>query len=144
MGTEVIQVLQPSGKLSFHSRYERGLLSRGGTLFWVQSCGLRLEIEPRGLMENLGYSWRYSNMSRVVMREARSSDLLMTILWRHMGLFCRAMAAWVRCGCLRGWFHLQKTRRWGHTQRRTTRPAAGSGVDSERHTHQLALFGGYR
>lgn len=144
MGTEVIQVLQPSGGLSFHSRYERGLLSKGRTLFWVQSYGLRLEIEPRGLMENLGYSWRYSNTSRVVMREARSSDLLVTILRRHMGLFCRAMAAWVRCGCLRGWFHLQKTRRWGRTQRRTTRPAAGSGVDSEHHTHQLALFGGYR
>lgn len=138
MGTEVMQVLQPSGGLNFHSRFERGLLSRGGTLLWVQSYGLWLEIEPRGLMENLGYSWRYSNMSRVVRREARSSDLLVIILWRHMGLFCRTMAAWVRCGCLRGWFHLQKPRRWGHTQR-TTRPAAGSGVDSEHHIHTSLL-----
>lgn len=93
LGTEVMQALQPSGGLSFHSRYERGLLSRGGILLWVQSYGLWLEMELRGLMENLGYSWRYSNMSQVVMKEARSSDFLVTILWRHIGLFCRAMAA---------------------------------------------------
>lgn len=99
-------------------------------------------MDPRGHMENLGYSWRYSNMSWVVMREVIRTDLLVTILWRHIGLFCRAMAAWVRCGCLRGWFHLQKPGRWGNEHGGTAGPAEGSGVRSGYHTHQLALSGG--
>lgn len=32
-------------------------------------------MDPKGHMEKLGYTWRYSNMSWVLMRKDKSADL---------------------------------------------------------------------
>lgn len=41
----------------------------------MQPSGLRLKMDPKEHMEKLGHTWRYSNMSPVLMREERSTGL---------------------------------------------------------------------